>query len=314
MTWRILIADKLHPCILDLAKEIKVQCDVMEDMDSHGLGEIVHDYHGVILRSKFLFGKDLFDKAKNLKFIARGGAGLDGIDLGEAAKRGVEVVNAPEANSNAVAEHTLGMTLGLLHRLYKSNREVKDFLWIREENRGRELSQMVVGILGYGNMGKAFGKVVQPLAKRTMAFDIDSSIEAVDGVEMVGFEEFCREVQILSIHIHLTDENFQIIDKAYLKGFDQIDFLVNTSRGRVMNLTDIYDLLRREELKGVGLDVLPIENMEKLDQSQKELYKSLFEHPMAIVTPHIAGWSKRSYRKISEILFTKIRNYILQNG
>ena len=314
MSWRILVADVLHPVIRDLEKIQGVELVVQENISEQEFLDMLPEFQGVVLRSKFPFKGEMFERAGNLKFIARGGAGLDGIDLNEAANRGIEIISAPEGNSNAVAEHTLGLTLGLLHRLHKSNLEVMEFIWQREENRGRELAEMVVGILGFGNMGKAFGHLVSPLAKETIAYDIDDSVGPIDGVRFVDFEEFRMKTQILSVHIQLNQENIKLINKEYLKEFTNLKFLVNTSRGKVVALTDILDLLKRAKLDGVGLDVLPIEDMNSLSGDQKELYQSLFDHPMAIVTPHIAGWSKRSFKKIGETLFVKIQNFILQNG
>lgn len=312
--WNILVADHLHPSLLQLQDSLPIAFDVKPEITFEETLRVVGKYHGIILRSKFRFGKELFEAASNLNFLGRGGAGLDGIDLDLAREKNIEVINAPEGNANAVAEHTLGMLLSLIHNLHKASLEVMDFKWLREENRGVELKDLVVGILGYGNMGKAFGELVKLLSKETIAFDVDPAVRANRGVRLVDFETLKERAEVLSVHIPLNEENRFLLDSRYFSGFRNLKFLINTARGKVLDLDAAELLLKNEEFRGLGLDVLPVEDFNRVGSDQKIQYERLFHHPKVLVTPHIAGWSIQSFEGISRALSLKIKNHILQNG
>jgi D-3-phosphoglycerate dehydrogenase / 2-oxoglutarate reductase len=311
--WKILIADVLHPLLVDSLRKLPVVIDVVPEIEDDEFLRILPQYHGVVLRSRFKLGPLAFEKAKNLRFIARGGAGIDGIDLESAEKYGIDILTAAEGNSNSVAEHCLGLIFGLIHNLFKSSHEVKQFEWLREENRGIELADLTVGILGYGNMGRALGKIVSPLCKKVIAYDI-LDLKPDSGVEMVDLESFRKETQVLSIHIQMSDENRNCLDLNFLSQFRDMKFLINTSRGEVLDLGALETLLGSGKLLGAGLDVLSIEQFNLINSEQKSQLERIFSYPSVVVTPHIAGWSIQSFKKISRVLMLKIQNYILQNG
>ncbi len=311
---KILIADFLDGSLAYGLRGLGHVVDEIPDVTREEFLKVLPQYHGVVLRSKFKFGIGEFEIARNLKFIGRGGAGLDGIDLAEADRRGIQVLNAPEGNARAVAEHSLGMAFMLVHNLKRAADEVEHYNWRREENRGSELSSMTVGILGFGHMGREFGELIAGICARTIFYDVDETINPSKGVESVSLEEFKAETDLLSIHIQLTEENVSLINKEYLRGFKNCKYLINTSRGKVVDIPSIIDLLKNKKLDGVALDVLPNERLDTLEKEEKDAFEWLCSSPSAIITPHIAGWSKESYQGISEVLLAKIQKHILQIG
>jgi D-3-phosphoglycerate dehydrogenase / 2-oxoglutarate reductase len=274
--------------------------------------EIIKNYEGLIIRSKTKVDAAFLSHCDKLEFIGRAGAGLDLIDLEEVNNRNITVFAANEGNADAVAEHTMGMILMLFNKLNWADAEVRQRVWEREKNRGIELKGMTVGIIGYGNMGMA-------LAQRLMGFGVN--VLAYDKVEKKDYEyglyaqkatlgEIFEETDLLSIHVPLTDETRMMVNDDFLSKFKKNIFIVNTSRGEVASTTSILKGLQSGKIRGACLDVLENEKLSTLMPEQEEVYTQLFQMKNVMLTPHIAGWTVESYRKINEVLVEKIREMI----
>ena len=306
---KILIVDDLHENIFPMLFDMGFEINYQPDIKRLEILEIIGNYEGLIIRSKTKVDKDFLSYCEKLEFIGRAGAGLDLIDLPTANQLNIKVFAANEGNSDAVAEHTMGMILMLLNKLNWADVEVRQRIWEREKNRGIELKGMTIGIIGYGNMGIA-------LAQRLMGFDVN--VLAYDKVEKkvheYGFyslkatlDEIFESSDLISIHVPLTDETRMMVDDNFIQKFKKNIFIVNTSRGEIASLKSILQGLQSGKIRGACLDVLENEKLSKLTLEQEDVYSQLFKMKNVILTPHIAGWTVESYRKINEVLVSKIR-------
>jgi D-3-phosphoglycerate dehydrogenase / 2-oxoglutarate reductase len=309
---RILIVDDLHEIIFPMLANLGFEVNYQTDIKREVILEIIKNYEGLIIRSKTKVDAAFLSHCDKLEFIGRAGAGLDLIDLEEVNNRNITVFAANEGNADAVAEHTMGMILMLFNKLNWADAEVRQRVWEREKNRGIELKGMTVGIIGYGNMGMA-------LAQRLMGFGVN--VLAYDKVEKKDYEyglyaqkatlgEIFEETDLLSIHVPLTDETRMLVNDDFLSKFKKNIFIVNTSRGEVASTTSILKGLQSGKIRGACLDVLENEKLSTLMPEQEEVYTQLFQMKNVMLTPHIAGWTVESYRKINEVLVEKIREMI----
>ena len=309
---KILIVDDLHENIFPMLNELGFQIDYQPNITRSEILEIVKDYEGLIIRSKTKVDAAFLLHCDKLEFIARAGAGLDLIDLQEVSLRNIKVFAANEGNADAVAEHTMGMILMLLNKLNWADSEVRQRVWNREENRGVELKGMTVGIIGYGNMGMA-------LAQRLVGFGV--SVLAYDKIEKKDYEyglyaqkttmeRLFEETDLLSIHVPLTNETHKMINDDFIQKFKKNFFIINTSRGEVASTASILKGLQSGKIRGACLDVLENEKLSTLTAEQEVIYSQLFKLKNVMFTPHIAGWTVESYRKINEVLIEKIREML----
>lgn len=306
---RVLLLDTNHPLLQESLEMEGFICDYFPDLDIEQLHGIIGDYAGVILRSRFILDKTLLSKAGNLSFIGRVGAGMEGIDMDYARSVGVQCLNAPEGNRNAVGEHALGMLLVLLNRLLIADQEVRNGIWKREENRGSELEGKTVGIIGYGNTGGAFARKLSGFGCRVLAYDKYKKGFTDDYVEEANMSEIFMECDILSLHVPLTQETTHLVDAAYLDKFKKDIWLINTARGKVVNTPDLVEGLISGKIMGAALDVLEYENLSFEDLDKKSLppaFSYLIKSDKVILSPHIAGWTIESKRKLAEVLSAKI--------
>jgi D-3-phosphoglycerate dehydrogenase len=246
------------------------------------------------------------DCATNLQFIARAGAGLDQIDLVEVRQRNITLLNAPEGNRYAVAEHTLAMLLSLLNNLRRGDAEVRNKIWNREGNRGTELYQKTVGIIGYGNMGSAVAKCLSGFGCRILAYDKYHPTLQDNFAESVDLETIFADTDILSLHIPLTHETYNLLNNSYLAKFKKPIYIINTARGEIINLADLVENLENGKVKGACLDVLENEKLANLSSNQQATFDKLVNLQQVIFSPHVAGWTHESYIRINEVLVEKI--------
>lgn len=303
---KILVVDKMHDSLGDMLSEIGYQMDYQPAIDRSGILSIIHDYNGLIIRSKTQVNKELLDAAVNLEFIGRAGAGVDLIDVDYVEARGVKLFNAPEGNRDALGEHGIGMLLTILHKIHAADLEIRDRKWRREPNRGTELKGKTIGIFGYGFMGSAMAEKLAGFGCRVIAYDKYKSDFGNEYVEEVDWETFCKQTQILSLHVPLTDETRNLANATWLHQFPNLMLILNTSRGEVLVLKDVLALLKSGQLIGAALDVLENEKIDQLTPEQMMTFKELTEMPNVLFTPHVAGWTFESYRRINEVLVKKI--------
>jgi len=296
----------MHPSIIPLLEAQGYKVDYCPKITELEVFEIISQYTGLIVRSKIFVGIDILKRAINLKFIARAGAGMDQIVEEEVRKRHISLINAPEGNRDAVAEHAIGMLLALFNKFNTADREVRNGVWLREENRGIELGGKTVGIIGYGNNGKAFSKRLTGFECEVLTFDILQKNFNDNNAKAVTMEEVFEKADIVSFHVPLTPITDKLANTEYFKKFKKNIWVINTSRGQVVVLKDLLDMIEVGKVNGACLDVLEIENLIKFKSSDLGTYTKLVNNPKVLLTPHVAGWTHESYQKINEVLAQKI--------
>ena len=305
---KVLLIDTIHSDLKNNLFKNGVFCEEKTSESKDQILKSIHQYVGIILRSRFKIDKYFINKASNLKFIARFGSGMENIDLNEAKKYKIKCINAPKGNSNAVGEHTLGLLLSLTKNIQASNLEVKDGKWKREQNRGIEISNKTIGIIGYGNAGTSFSKKLFGFGCKVLAYDKYKKKINTKYVKQSSMSKIFKNADILSLHIPLTEETKYLIDNEYLNKFSKNIFLINTSRGQIVKTNDLIKNIKSGKIIGAGLDVLENENInfENLNKTNNDELEFLKKSPKVILTPHIAGWSHESNILMSEILTKKI--------
>ncbi|EJL71130.1 2-hydroxyacid dehydrogenase [Chryseobacterium populi] len=303
---KILLLDKNHPLITEqlLEKNYTLEEDFSSSYDEVCLK--ISNYDGIIIRSRIPLDKNFLEKGKNLKFIARVGAGMENIDVEVAEKLGIQLINSPEGNRDSVAEHVIGMLLFLMHRLFIASQEVKNGIWKREENRGDELLGKTVGLIGYGNMGKATAKRFSGFGCKVIFHDIISGLSD-EYATQVSLEELKKTADILSLHIPITPETHYLIDENFISEMDKEFYFVNTARGKNVETKSLVKAIKSGKIKGACLDVLEYEksSFENLETENEDL-QYLLSSEKVIVTPHIAGWTHQSKEKLAQVIVDKI--------
>lgn len=303
---KVLIVNKMHPSILNMLGELGWGVDYLPEITRSEILDVLPEYAGLIIRSKTTVDHELISKGRRLKFVARAGAGIDQIDMAQLDQKNIILINAPEGNRGALGEHTVGLLLSLMHNINRSAGEVRNKIWKREANRGIELAGKTVGIYGYGFMGSAFAEKLTGFGCRVIAYDKYKENFDDNYVQEVTREHFEKETEILSIHVPLTSETRERFDLEYLSRYKKLKFLLNTSRGEVLHLQAVNQLLESGQLVGAGLDVLENEKLDALSEAELQEFEKLVRNPNVIITPHIAGWTHESYRKINEVIINKM--------
>jgi D-3-phosphoglycerate dehydrogenase len=301
----------MHPAIFPILEQLGIEVHYEPLIKKEDVLERVNNYEGIIVRSKLKLDKAFFAQATRLKFIARAGAGTDNIDITEAERLGITILNAPEGNRDAVAEHAMALLLNLLNKIKASDAEVRNKVWMREENRGIELGHQTVGIVGYGNTGRAFSKRLSGFGCKVLAYDIHGIEQPEKGTVAASIESIFAEVDILSLHIPLNARNKHLVDATFLAQFQKQIWLINTARGELVKTADLIESLKNGNVLGAGLDVLENEKLASFSKSENQLFEQLALMNNVILTPHVAGWTHESYLKISEVLGAKIKQFLI---
>lgn len=306
---KILHIDSNHPILVQtLEKEGFVnEFDLISPKEE--IESKIENYDGVIIRSRFKIDKTFLDKAQNLKFIARVGAGLESIDCEYAQSKKIELIAAPEGNSNAVGEHVLGMLLSLFNKLNQADKSVKSGKWEREKHRGYELEGKTVGLIGYGNMGKSVAKKLKGFdVEEVLFYDIQNGLED-ENARQVSLTELQKKVDVLSLHTPWTPLTHKMIDADFINKFSKPFWFINTARGKSVVTKDLVQALKDRKILGVGLDVLEYEQLSfeqmDLDNIPEDL-QFLFNAENVLLSPHIAGWTFESHRKLAQTIAQKI--------
>ena len=310
---KILLLDKNHPLITEQLSE---KGFVLEEDFSSSYEQVlekIHLYEGVIIRSRIPLDAHFLEKAKNLKFIARVGAGMENIDIAKAQELGIKLINSPEGNKDAVAEHVIGTLLVLMNRLFISSNEVKKGIWLREENRGEEILGKTFGIIGYGNMGKAVAKRLSGFACKTIFYDIKPNLSD-EFATQVSLQELQENADILSLHTPLTEDTLYMIDEEFISKMKKNFYFINTARGKNLKTSALVNALKSGKIKGACLDVLEYEktSFENLETKNEDL-EYLLNSEKAIITPHIAGWTHESKIKLAQVIVDKILAFTAEN-
>ncbi len=306
---KVLFIDSTHPILPERLTAAGIDCDYRPEITLRLLQKTIHLYDGIVIRSRFPLDRKLLENAEKLKFIGRVGSGLENIDVDFARSRNIVCFNAPEGHRDATGEHAAGMLLALINNICKANDEVRRGLWFREVNRGIEVMGKTIGIIGYGNTGRCFARCMSGFNARMLAYDkyqFDYSDQYVTESVM---DDLFEECDILSLHVPLTSETMNLVDDSFLKRFRRNIFIVNVSRGKIINTYDLVDNLRTGKVRGAALDVLEYEKSSFEELHRKNLpdhYQFLIEHPRVLLTPHIAGWTHESNKRLAEVMAAKI--------
>ncbi len=307
---KILHLDSNHPLLWEQLQELGFTNHQDFTSSKAQVEAKIQDYHGIVIRSRFTIDAAFLDKAVNLQFIARVGAGLESIDCEYAISKNIQLLAAPEGNRNAVGEQALGMLLSLFNRLNQADQEVRLGLWNRESNRGNELDGKTVGIIGYGNMGKAFAKKLRGFDTTVLCYDILENVGNNDA-QQVSLAELQSKADVVSLHIPWTPQTDQLVNAAFIAQFSKSFWLINTSRGKNVVTADLVAGLQSGKILGAGLDVLEYEKLsfETLfnDAATPEAFTYLLQAKNVLLTPHIAGWTFESHEKLAQVLVSKIK-------
>ena len=308
---KILHLDTTHPFFIDELKKLGFTND--HDLDSSKLDieKKISCYYGIIIRSRISIDKTFIDNCKKLKFIARIGSGTENIDVEYCRSKQITIISTPEGNSNAVGEHALGLLLNLFNRISSSNNEVSNRIWERELNRGYELKNKTIGLIGYGHTGKSFAKKLKGFGVKIIFHDLKKMKKDNDAIQ-VTLKEIKENSDIISLHVSMTKQSIGIINKKFINSCKKPFWLINTSRGNCVISKDLVEGLKNGKILGAGLDVLEYEkkSFEKLSINDEQSLNYLTNAKNVVITPHVAGWTFESKIKLVEVALKKIKNLI----
>ena len=309
---RVLHLDSNHPLLLEQLNDLGLVNETNYTVSREDLLKIIHEYDGIIIRSRLPIERELLDAAKNLKFIGRVGAGLENIDVSYAKQKGIFLAAANEGNRNAVGEHSLGLLLSLLNKIQKADKEVRHGEWDREGNRGEELDGKTVCLIGYGNTGKAFAKKLRGFDVEVLCYDILGGV-GDENARQVGMLEVFQKCDVLSLHVPQTTETIGMLNEEYLKSFQKDIWILNTARGKCIVTKDLVQALKSGKVKGAGLDVLEYEKTSFENMFQDNELPADFEYLVqadnVVLSPHVAGWTIESKIKLAQTIVDKIKDH-----
>ncbi|MCH2021574.1 MAG: NAD(P)-binding domain-containing protein [Saprospiraceae bacterium] len=306
---KVLITDSVHKVLIEGLSDLGFSCDYMPSITLNEVLTIIHKYEGIVVNSKIIVDRLFLDKALRLKFIGRLGSGLEIIDLNYARKKNVVVLRSPDGNCDAVAEHVMGMLLALAINLKNSDAELRNKIWNREKNRGWEVKNKTIGILGFGYTGSAFARRLEGFGANVLAYDKYKSNYATDYpyVKETTIEQIFNKVDVLSLHLPSTEETKGLVDSKFFEKFAKPIVLINSSRGNIVCTADLLDALDSGLVSGACLDVFENEKADTYTDKEEFLYKNLFRRDNVLLTPHVAGWTVESKERLAKLLLDRIR-------
>lgn len=310
-TKKILITDKVHPLLINGLSELDFIIDYYPDIEASETMQIIENYSGIIINTKTKVDQAMMKAGQKLEFIGRLGSGLEIIDLAFANEQNIAVFSAPAGNRNAVAEHALGMLLALLNNLTRADMEIRKGVWNREENRGRELEGLVVGIIGYGHTGSCFAEKLSGIRVQVLAYDKykEHFADNIRYVKECSLEELKKDADVISIHLPLTKETKHLVNREFISTCKDGIIIMNTARGKIIETTVLLEEIHLGKVAGACLDVFENEKPETFTGNEQKIYGELYKLDNVILSPHIAGWTFESIRKIGEVLLSRIYDF-----
>jgi len=307
MPMQVIIVDDVHPILINGLKEDNFIVDYLPGASENEILSIIQNYEGIVVRSKLQLGEQVLFKGSKLKWIARAGSGMDNVDVEFATRNNIICLNAAEANADSVGEHTVGMLLSLMHKLNQADLQVRASIWDREGNRGVEISSKTIGIVGFGHTGKSVAKKLSGFGCKILVYDKYLENYGTGNAQQSEMDQIFEECDIITFHVPLTKETKGMVDNIYLNRFKKSIYLLNLSRGKVIRTKDLMTCMESGKVLGAALDVLENEKIGKLTEEEKEWFEYLIHSKRTLLAPHVGGWSKESYQKISEVLLLKIK-------
>ena len=303
---KVVITARAHDLLSERLKKKSFEVIYAPSISYDELYNEIEGVEGLVVTTRIKVDKRLIDKATDLKWIGRLGSGMELIDVEYAESKGIKCISTPEGNRNAVAEHALSLLLALMNRILSVQKELKEGKWLRDENRGTELTGKTVGIIGYGNTGSAFAQLLQSFHVTVIAYDKYKFGFSKDYIKEGSLEQVCRYADVISFHIPLTNETHHLVNHDFFQSLKRRPWVLNTSRGQIVNTKDLKNALINRLIAGVGLDVLENEKLAAYSEDEKTMLNWLLDQPNVVITPHIAGYSQEAFLKMSEILLEKL--------
>ena len=305
---KVLITAFAHEALKKGLLERGYEVDVHATISHDELMNKIDQYEGLVITTRISVDKHLIDRATNLKWIGRLGSGMEIVDTDYAEKKNILCISSPEGNRDAVGEHCLGMLLSLMHHIVRSHQEVMDGKWIREANRGVELRGKTVGIIGYGNTGAAFCKLLAPFALTVLAYDKYKTGFANDYIREASLEQLLGYSDVVSLHLPLNIETKHFANLQFFQLMKNRPYFLNSSRGPIVDSIGLIEALEKNLIAGAGLDVIENEDLATHSAAEQSVFRNILNRNNVIVTPHIAGYSHEALLKMAEVLLNKLDN------